>query len=128
MAEKLRKCPVCPDGIGTLWSVDQCNSVYAVCMNCGMRTRDYHTAEEAITVWNTRPAEERLREQLGRAMGLLEALEYEIFDKFDTHDECCDYCFHNAPAGCALPYDEMCKWRWQHATEYEQLKKEINDV
>lgn len=49
----LERCPHC-EGIGTLWSVDQCNTVYAVCLSCGCRTGDFKTAEEAAEVWNKR--------------------------------------------------------------------------
>jgi hypothetical protein len=41
-------------GIGTLWSIDQCDTVYAVCRDCGARTVDYKHVEEAIAAWNRR--------------------------------------------------------------------------
>lgn len=50
---KLKPCPFC-GGIGTLWSIDQCDTVYAVCQDCGARTVDYKHAGQAITVWNRR--------------------------------------------------------------------------
>lgn len=50
---EIKKCAHC-GGFGTLWSVDQCNTVYAVCINCGIRTIDYATAEQAIAAWNRR--------------------------------------------------------------------------
>ena len=56
MAELL-PCPFC-GGVGTLHSIDMCETVYAVCMNCGVRTTDYKHAEQAINKWNTRTPKE----------------------------------------------------------------------
>jgi Lar family restriction alleviation protein len=53
MNNTLLPCPFC-GGIGTLWSIDQCDTVYAVCQDCGARTVDYKHAEEAIAAWNRR--------------------------------------------------------------------------
>ena len=55
MNKTLLPCPFC-GGIGTLWSIDQCDTVYAVCQDCGARTVDYKHAEEAIAAWNRRTA------------------------------------------------------------------------
>ncbi len=52
----LKSCPFC-GGVGTLWSVDQCQTVYAVCQKCGTRTIDYRLANEAIAAWNRRTPE-----------------------------------------------------------------------
>lgn len=49
----LNRCPHC-GGIATLWSVDCCNTVYAVCTTCGTRTKDCHTTEDAADIWNKR--------------------------------------------------------------------------
>ena len=49
----LKPCPFC-GGIGTLWSIDQCDTAYAVCQDCGARTVDYKHAEKAIAAWNRR--------------------------------------------------------------------------
>ncbi len=53
MDNTLRPCPFC-GGVGTLWSVTQCESVYAVCQDCGTRTIDYKYAATAIAAWNRR--------------------------------------------------------------------------
>ena len=53
MSNTLLPCPFC-GGAGTLWSVTQCESVYAVCQDCGTRTIDYKYAATAIAAWNSR--------------------------------------------------------------------------
>lgn len=53
MQEKLKNCPFC-NGTATLHSTDMCETIYAVCMNCGCRTIDYKHAQEAIEKWNRR--------------------------------------------------------------------------
>ena len=53
MSNTLLPCPFC-GGAGTLWSVTQCESVYAVCQDCGTRTIDYKYAATAIAAWNRR--------------------------------------------------------------------------
>lgn len=63
---ELKPCPFCGN-IGSFWSTDQCQTLYATCIFCGVRTVDCDTPEEAITAWNTRPnnwvsVEERLPE------------------------------------------------------------------
>ena len=50
---KIDKCPFC-GGVGILWSVTQCESVYVVCQDCGTRTIDCKHAATAIAVWNRR--------------------------------------------------------------------------
>ena len=37
---ELKPCPFC-GGVGTLWSIDRCETAYAVCQDCGIRTIDY---------------------------------------------------------------------------------------
>ena len=51
---ELLPCPKCK-GIGTLHSVNGLKSIYASCYSCGMMTRGFATANEAIKNWNTRP-------------------------------------------------------------------------
>ena len=48
-------CPLCKC-VGTLHSVNNFGSIYAVCQSCGTMTRGYKDASEAIKRWNTRPA------------------------------------------------------------------------
>lgn len=50
---ELLLCPKCK-GIGTLNSVNGFKSIYASCRRCGMMTRGFKTANEAIKDWNTR--------------------------------------------------------------------------
>lgn len=47
-------CPLCK-GVGTLHSVNNFGSIYAVCQSCGLMTRGYKNARSAIKRWNTRP-------------------------------------------------------------------------
>ena len=58
MMDELLSCPFC-GGVGTLHSIDMCETVYAVCMNCGVRTIDCKHSEQAIEQWNTRTPKER---------------------------------------------------------------------
>ena len=51
----LLPCPSCK-GVGTLHSVNNLGSIYAVCQSCGLMTRGYKNARSAINRWNTRPA------------------------------------------------------------------------
>lgn len=46
----------CPSGckLGVLHSIDSCRTVYAVCPECGFRTRSYHHVKFAIMQWNNR--------------------------------------------------------------------------
>lgn len=46
-------CPKCKN-VGTLHSVNGYKSIYASCRRCGMMTRGFKTASEAIKDWNTR--------------------------------------------------------------------------
>ena len=46
-------CPKCK-GIGVLHSVNGFKSIYASCYWCGMMTRGFGTANEAIKDWNAR--------------------------------------------------------------------------
>ena len=39
-----------------MWSTNQLQRVYAVCLSCGNRTIDYQRIEEAIAAWNRRAA------------------------------------------------------------------------
>lgn len=48
-------CPLCKC-VGTLHSVNNFGSIYAVCQSCGTMTRGYKDASEAIKRWNIRPA------------------------------------------------------------------------
>ena len=50
---ELLLCPKCK-GVGTLHSVNGFKSIYASCRWCGMMTRGFKTASEAIKAWNTR--------------------------------------------------------------------------
>lgn len=50
---ELLTCPKCKC-IGTLHSVNGYKSIYASCRRCGMMTRGFKTASEAIKDWNTR--------------------------------------------------------------------------
>ena len=50
---ELLPCPKCK-GIGTLNSVNGFKPIYASCYWCGMMTRGFKTANEAIKDWNTR--------------------------------------------------------------------------
>lgn len=47
-------CPICK-GIGALHSTNNLLTIYAVCQNCGVTTREHKDAESAINQWNTRP-------------------------------------------------------------------------
>lgn len=58
MTDKLKPCPFC-GGVGTLHSLDMCETLYAVCMKCGARTRLFDTGKEAIENWNRRLENER---------------------------------------------------------------------
>ena len=53
MPDKLKPCPFC-GGTGALHSLDMCETLYAVCMKCGARTRPHDTAEQAKEHWNRR--------------------------------------------------------------------------
>lgn len=46
-------CPKCK-GVVTLHSVNGFKSIYASCRWCGIMTRGFKTASEAIKAWNTR--------------------------------------------------------------------------
>ena len=50
---ELKPCPFCGN-IGSFWSIDQCQTLYATCIFCGARTVDCDTPEEAIAAWNRR--------------------------------------------------------------------------
>lgn len=49
----IEKCPHC-EGLGTIWSDNGCDTVYAVCLSCGCRTKEFKTTEEAAEAWNKR--------------------------------------------------------------------------
>lgn len=46
-------CPVCK-GAASIHLENDTKSFYAVCFSCGLRTRRFNTAFEAIEAWNTR--------------------------------------------------------------------------
>lgn len=48
---ELEHCPHC-GGMVTLWSNTHGETVYAVCMTCGIRTLEYNDPEDAIMAWN----------------------------------------------------------------------------
>lgn len=50
---ELLPCPKCK-GLARLNSVNGFKSIYASCYWCGMMTRGFKTANEAIKDWNTR--------------------------------------------------------------------------
>lgn len=50
---ELLPCPKCK-GVGTLHSINGFKSIYASCYWCGIMTRGFEKANEAIKDWNTR--------------------------------------------------------------------------
>lgn len=59
MSEELRECPFCHTGKGKATYAGVKRYIY--CDKCHVRTLTYDTIEEAITAWNTRPAEDALK-------------------------------------------------------------------
>jgi hypothetical protein len=53
MSNTLLPCPFCGN-MGSFWSTDQCQTLYATCIFCGARTVDCDTPEEVIAAWNSR--------------------------------------------------------------------------
>lgn len=49
----LLPCPCCGK-VGTLHSIDNCETMYAVCPACDLMTRAYRGHEKARLAWNTR--------------------------------------------------------------------------
>lgn len=45
---------ILPEDIVEASSIDNCRTVYAVCPECGFRTRSYHHVKFAIMQWNNR--------------------------------------------------------------------------
>ena len=60
---KLLPCPFCGYH-GTLNTTNIGKTFYAVCMQCGSRTIDFKTTEEAIEQWNARKPMERILTRL----------------------------------------------------------------
>jgi Lar family restriction alleviation protein len=53
---ELKPCSFC-GGVGALWSISECKTVYAICMKCGTQTIEYKSAEQAVAAWNRRAQE-----------------------------------------------------------------------
>lgn len=49
----LKSCPHCKM-VGVLNSIDDFNTVFVVCTNCGFQTKSYKHIRDAIIKWNTR--------------------------------------------------------------------------
>lgn len=54
--EELKPCPFCGRA-SALYSIDYGETVYAVCMNCGIHTVEYSEPEKAIETWNRRASD-----------------------------------------------------------------------
>lgn len=128
MSEQLRECPFCGSD-AEIWNFNNQNrNVRIVCKNyeCKINTEAYKKLDWAIAAWNTRPIEDKLREQRDRAMGLLEKAVYDIKALSPDMDLCLK-CIYDSEESSEQCGNKDC-WRWQHADEYEHLNKEIDNV
>lgn len=56
---ELKPCPFC-GGVAIFNSLTSGETVFAVCMKCGVRTLDYEQTEQVREAWNRRADNDRL--------------------------------------------------------------------
>lgn len=69
--DKLKPCPFCGESVTTIYA-GECDDCVCQCENCDTKSPWGESAEEAVELWNTRPAEdakdreiEKLKSDLG---------------------------------------------------------------
>lgn len=74
---KLKRCPCCnSDDVSLLARFGYEIYKYVKCQNCGLKTKEYNTEEEAAESWNQRKVIDEIVEQLEEIKNTPPDLEY----------------------------------------------------